>query len=437
MKKIIFLLLCVVSLPQVLMAQVDDDLYFIPSKKKVVKKEAPVKQEPAQRMVVVKSQSPKMVVTSPGTQVVVRNSKKRVRDVDEYNRRYDAKDYSFSQEGETIYIDEREDDGLDGEWVNGFEGSQDDYEYATRIIRFRNPRFAVSISSPYYWDVVYGLNSWEWNIYTDGFYAYAFPTFSNRLWWDWRYGSYGWGWGYPSAYYSWGGWYGPSWSFSWGGWWGHPHYYHPHYCHPHHHYYPSWGGGYYRGYDSYTRRGVAGYRSGYRDSGSMVRRGVSNTRSEAGQVRGNNRSSYVRNHSRVVGTRQNATRSSSVRTSASETRRSTYTRPSSTRSNASYQNGSGIRRNQGSVGVGERRSSTRSQSTYNRGSSRSQSSSYQQRNQSRSNDEYRSRTYSPSRSSSSSSYGSPSRSSSSRSSYSSGGGSSRSSGGGSSSRSRR
>ena len=26
-------------------------------------------------------------------------------------------------------------DGLDGEWVNGFDGSEDDYEYATRIIR--------------------------------------------------------------------------------------------------------------------------------------------------------------------------------------------------------------------------------------------------------------------------------------------------------------
>ena len=69
-----------------------------------------------------------------------------------------------------------------------------------RIVRFRNPRYAVSISSPYYWDIVYGLNSWDWNVYTDGMYAYAFPTFSNRLWWDWRYNSYGWG-GYP--YYGW------------------------------------------------------------------------------------------------------------------------------------------------------------------------------------------------------------------------------------------
>ena len=59
--------------------------------------------------------------------------------------------------------------------MNGFDGSEDDYEYATRIIRFRNPRYAISISSPLYWDVVYGLNPWDWNVYTDGLYAYAFP----------------------------------------------------------------------------------------------------------------------------------------------------------------------------------------------------------------------------------------------------------------------
>ena len=51
---------------------------------------------------------------------------------------------------------------LDGEWVTGeFNGTEDDYEYAERIIRFRNPRFAISISSPLYWDVVYGPNSWD------------------------------------------------------------------------------------------------------------------------------------------------------------------------------------------------------------------------------------------------------------------------------------
>ena len=133
--------------------------------------------------IVVKSNVPTTVYSSPGsTTVVVKDRKGNTRDVDEYNRRYDSRDNDFVMENDTLYINEKEDDGLDGEWVNGeFEGSQDDYEYATRIIRFRNPRYAISISSPLYWDVVYGLNSWDWNVYTDGLYAYAFPTFTNRL----------------------------------------------------------------------------------------------------------------------------------------------------------------------------------------------------------------------------------------------------------------
>ena len=184
------------------MAQsIDDDLYYTPSKNKEEKKEE-VKQEkkvaaPVEE-IVVKSNVPTTVYSSPGsTTVVVKDRKGNTRDVDEYNRRYDSRDNDFVMENDTLYINEKEDDGLDGEWVNGeFEGSQDDYEYATRIIRFRNPRYAISISSPLNWDVVYGLYSWDWNVYTDGLYAYAFPTFTNRLWWDWRYNSYGWG-GYP------------------------------------------------------------------------------------------------------------------------------------------------------------------------------------------------------------------------------------------------
>ena len=193
MKKIVFLSLFALCLPWTLVAQsIDDDLYYTPSKNKEEKKEE-VKQEkkvaaPVEE-IVVKSNVPTTVYSSPGsTTVVVKDRKGNTRDVDEYNRRYDSRDNDFVMENDTLYINEKEDDGLDGEWVNGeFEGSQDDYEYATRIIRFRNPRYAISISSPLYWDVVYGLNSWDWNVYTDGLYAYAFPTFTNRLWWDWRY----------------------------------------------------------------------------------------------------------------------------------------------------------------------------------------------------------------------------------------------------------
>ena len=41
--------------------------------------------------------------------------------------------------------------------------------------------------------MVYGLPSWDWNVYDDGLYAYVFPTYTNRLWWDWR-------WNYPVSY---------------------------------------------------------------------------------------------------------------------------------------------------------------------------------------------------------------------------------------------
>ena len=222
MKKIVFLSLVALCLPWTLAAQsVVDDLYYVPSKKEKAeqKKDRPKNETvvvtPADE-VVVKSNTPMTVHASDGqTTVVVRDAKGNTRDVDEYNRRYEASDYDFTAQNDTLYIDEKPYDGLDGEWVGGeFEGSADDYEYATRIIRFRNPRYAIPISSPLYFDVVYGLNTWDWNVYYDGFYAYAFPTFTNRLWWDWRFNSYGW-WGYP--YYGW-GWSWNSWYDPW--YWG-------------------------------------------------------------------------------------------------------------------------------------------------------------------------------------------------------------------------
>ena len=197
MKKIVLASLMMVCLPYWAMSQsVDDDLYFIP-KKKAEKKEE-VKQEV--KVVVPQKQNTTTVYAAPGSTVVVKDVKGKVRDVDEYNRRYTSRDNNFSMENDTLYIEEKPLNER-GEWVNGFEGSQDDYEYAMRIVRFRNPRYAIPVSSPLYWDVVYGLPSWDWNVYDDGLYAYVFPTYTNRLWWDWRYNSYGWG-GYP--YYGWG-----------------------------------------------------------------------------------------------------------------------------------------------------------------------------------------------------------------------------------------
>lgn len=427
MKKIVLLLLVAFSLPVGMMAQSnDDDLYFVPSRDKEREEVKPmVKKEPK-----VKTGTTTTLYTSPGTTVVVEDRKgnrRDTRDVDEYNRRYSAKDNEFERVGDTLYVKEKAVSDLDGEWVNGFNGSQDDYEYAERIIRFRNPRFAVSISSPLYWDIVYGTNPWDWNVYTDGFYAYAFPTFTNRLWWDWRYNygpGWGWGWGW-SPYYAWGGYY-PGY---WGGWYGGG-YWGPHWGH-HHGYYPGWGGGHWAR-NTYTNRRSTG-RSSY-GSGSTVRRyGSGATRREGTTVRSSNTSSYGRSGQssarRVIGTRSVGERNgTTTRTDASSSRRSTYTRPSSTRRSSTYEGTRNSTTSPSRVGTS---SSTRRSSTYNRGSSTAPS-------RTRATESTR-RSYNNTNSSTRS-YSSPSRSSSgsSRSYSTGGGGSSRSSGGGGgASRSRR
>ena len=321
MKKIVFLSLIALCLPWGLRAQsVVDDLYYVPSKKEKKvdneRKDTPAAKETVvltdDDEVVVRSKTPVSVRTAPGqTTVVVRDAQGSKRDVDAYNRRYDASDYSFSAQNDTLYIDAREDDGLDGEWVGGsFDGSADDYEYATRIIRFRNPRYAIPISSPLYFDVVYGLNTWDWNVYYDGFYAYAFPTFTNRLWWDWRFNSVGWG-AYPYWSWSWSSWYDP---WYWGpGWaWHRPHWHHPHYWHPA----PGWGGPHHWG-NAYTARRSFSARSyaGVRGGGTAPRRATSivnggrTPRRTTATVR---RSSATGASRRVVGTRTE-TRSATTR----------------------------------------------------------------------------------------------------------------------------
>ena len=131
MKKIVFLSLVALCLPWGLMAQgVVDDLYYVPSKKEKAKPKKDTRETVVVTdadQVVVKSNSPQSVrATAGGTTVVVRDTDGRTMDVDAYNRRYDASDYDFTAQGDTLYIDQQEDDGLDGEWVGGFDGSQDD-----------------------------------------------------------------------------------------------------------------------------------------------------------------------------------------------------------------------------------------------------------------------------------------------------------------------
>jgi hypothetical protein len=441
MRKIVYTLITALAIPTCMMAQ-DDDLYYVPSSKteksvSTVRKEA------------VKATTPTTTVNhvyyTPQSTVAVDRA---TRDVDEYNRRYTT---TTTDDTTYTYNDTEE----QGEWLNGgFNGSEDDYECAQRIIRFRNPRFAISIGSPLYFDIVYGLNSWDWNVYTDGLYAYAFPTFSNPLWWDWRWNSYGWGWGWNYGWPSYGlGWGGRGWhfglgwdgfGFGWGGF-GWDFAWHNHGWHG-----AGWGGPGFAGGGFGGWRGVTAYHNDRRQSagaGMGLTRGegsrlsgsrVSGNRMEgnrgmvgSGMTRGSRvgsgantragsgeRSMTTGEIRRVVGTRSSANgsgfgQSDSRRGSAS------YTRPSSTRVSESSSMGrsSSVRGgNSGAVTRSEGSGSRQSAPSYNRGSSSSSRSSMESRSSS-------SRSSSTSRSS-----GSGYSSGSSRSSFSGGGSSSHSGG---------
>lgn len=186
------------------------------------------------------------------------------RDVDEYNRRYSSDneqpyeaDYTDTvnvANPETVVIYENPDKGY---YLNGFNGNNSDYEYAERIRKFHNPKFAIHFSDPSYNDI-YFLNSSDWNVYIDDSYAWVTPTWTNPWYWNYMWTpfsyssiSWRWGWGFSSWNWGWGsswgcggGWYDPFWGPSWGPSWGWGN-------HHHHHHYPSWGHG---GYPNWNNR---------------------------------------------------------------------------------------------------------------------------------------------------------------------------------------
>lgn len=253
-----------------------DDMYFIPKKK--TQSETTEKKQVQEKTV-----CPEEEQSATGTILVKKTpvytftyvdevpSTENERDVDEYNRRYRYDnteiDSSYSESEEDTLL------GDDGEWVGGFDGSDEDYEYTKRLLVFQAPTVGVPVSSPLYWDLCYGPNSIYWNVYDDGFYAYLFPTAWNPyyyspwrtgFWWDFYYG-------YP--YWGWGG------GFYWG--WHRPFY-------PYHHW-PYYSRNYYRPHPSFrvnrpslgrtgvTRRTVSGrpvQGTGVRGTGT-ARTGVS------------------------------------------------------------------------------------------------------------------------------------------------------------------
>lgn len=226
MKTIAMITAALLALPVFVSAQ-EDDMYFVPKKQKNKAAERKtVEADPLHK--------PVYVITYDD---VKRETADTERDVDEYNRRYYRSD--AADDRDTVYIDGEDGDNTDDRrWVNGFEGTEDDYAYAVRLLRFRSPTIGIPVSSRLYWDLCYGPNSIYWNVYDDGLYAYAFPSpwnywYGHPFAYDWHYGY----WGYPSFSFGWGWGWGPHWGYD------------PWYHHHHHHYYPPFAGGVHRPYN--------------------------------------------------------------------------------------------------------------------------------------------------------------------------------------------
>ncbi|MFT3738202.1 MAG: hypothetical protein QM786_05555 [Breznakibacter sp.] len=128
-----------------------------------------------------------------------------------------------------------------GYWVNDFQGSDMDRDYAERLAKFHGPFNGIPYWSPLYNDLVYGYNPY-WNVYVDGNYAYVSPTWSNPYYFNYYTSpgwSFGFGWNYGWGYNYWGyGYYDP-WYNPWYGW------YSPYYSwgYPWHHHGGGWAGG--------------------------------------------------------------------------------------------------------------------------------------------------------------------------------------------------
>ncbi len=197
-----------------------DDMYFVPKKKAKVQRT----KESQQRVAPATWEPTKKAEPLP------------TRDVDEYNRRY-APGYAAVPANDTLYLDDVEtvisyEDSLGG----GSESYADevyaaepyDFAYSRRLVRFGAPTVGIAVSSPLYWDLRYGPNSIYWDVYDDGFYAYAYPSvwnpyydpfYHSHLSWSWHYGHWHAGWHHTWHPGYWHGWHRPPRPVAPGGGW--------------------------------------------------------------------------------------------------------------------------------------------------------------------------------------------------------------------------
>ena len=209
---------------------VEDDIYYNPNDKNpiVEKKEKEAQKELQEKAAVKKT----LMVTSDN----------HFRDVDEYNRRGESSDMTLediaaNQKEDHVEYNVVDENGDDGYYLNGFNGSDSDYEYALRIRRFHNPKFVVSVSDPFYSDI-YFLDNNDWNVYISDNYAWVTPTWTNPWYWNYTWAPYSYtSWSWRWSLGPWGFSFGYDPFYSWGGYWGWNSWYRPPFYHHHHHHY--------------------------------------------------------------------------------------------------------------------------------------------------------------------------------------------------------
>ena len=199
---------------------VEDDIYYNPNDKNPVveKKEKDAQKELQEKAAVKKT--------------LMATSDNHFRDVDEYNRRGESSDMTLediaaNQKEDHVEYNVVDENGDDGYYLNGFNGSDSDYEYALRIRRFHNPKFVVSVSDPFYSDI-YFLDNNDWNVYISDNYAWVTPTWTNPWYWNYTWAPYSYtSWSWRWSLGPWGFSFGYDPFYSWGGYWGWDSWYRP------------------------------------------------------------------------------------------------------------------------------------------------------------------------------------------------------------------
>ncbi len=284
---------------------------------------------------------------------------------------------------DTIYVSENVAENLidslnpnreHGYYVNGFNGSESDMEYAERIRRFHNPKYTIFIGDPRYNDALF-LNNYDWNVYVDGSYAYVTPTWTNPYWWNYEYGFWGYnggfGFGWHSPFYSgFGGFYDP-WGYDgfygYGGMYGYGNYWDPYYYGGYGGYYGNYYGygGYWNGYSNRNKNYNEGTRRATANNTNASTR-LGGTRTEGSNstvIGGGYNSNQSRNPYTVVnGRATNAANGTSTRTSLNLNSRTVsnpvngigIVRNSTNRTVNINQNGNGVNTNRTSTSINTR-----------------------------------------------------------------------------------